>query len=181
MKAVSGVADGTVCDSICDVKHTQTLSAATTNLARSAKNLGAAGGEIFGVSALSDKSCRLGGDHSAYGCPVEGVPAVGALPSASWVFGSLHGVVLGWPGGPVPFLLSPPKKTVLLYNSKDRRQTGHRLSHWILLFLSYKGGLRRGTVRATGFLEHAVRKARPDIPCSSQRSYSTCPFASAAT
>ena len=26
------------------------------------------------------------------------------LPSASWVFGSLHGVVLGWPGGggPVP-------------------------------------------------------------------------------
>ena len=35
---------------------------------------------------------------------MEGVPAVGALPSASWVFGSLRGVVLGWPGGPVPFL-----------------------------------------------------------------------------
>ena len=29
---------------------------------------------------------------------MEGLPAVGALPSASWVFGSLHGVVLGWPG-----------------------------------------------------------------------------------
>ena len=27
----------------------------------------------------------------------------GALPSASWVFGSLHGVVLGWAGGLVPF------------------------------------------------------------------------------
>ena len=35
---------------------------------------------------------------------MEGVPAVGALPSASWAFGSLHGVVLGWPGGLVPFL-----------------------------------------------------------------------------
>ena len=36
---------------------------------------------------------------------------VGALPSASWVFGSLRGVVLGWPGGPVPFLkiAFPPK------------------------------------------------------------------------
>ena len=27
----------------------------------------------------------------------------GALPSGSWVFGSLHGVVLGWAGGLVPF------------------------------------------------------------------------------
>ena len=35
---------------------------------------------------------------------MEGVPAVGALPSASWVFGSLRGVVFSWPGGPVPFL-----------------------------------------------------------------------------
>ena len=43
---------------------------------------------------------------------MEGVPAVGALPSASWVFGSLRGVVLGWPGGPVPFLkIAFPKKT----------------------------------------------------------------------
>ena len=42
---------------------------------------------------------------------VEGVPAVDALPSASWVFGSLRGVVLGWPGGPVPFLkIAFPKK-----------------------------------------------------------------------
>ena len=47
---------------------------------------------------------------------MEGVPAVGALPSASWVFGSLRGVVLGWPGGPVPFLkiAFPPKKHIVL-------------------------------------------------------------------
>ena len=53
---------------------------------------------------------------------MEGVPAVGALPSASWVFGSLRGVVLGWPGGPVPFLkiASPPKKEHV------RSHTGNR-------------------------------------------------------
>ena len=52
-----------------------------------------------------------------YGSLWKGSLLFGALPSASWVFSFLRGVVLGWPGGPVPFLkIAFPKKRVLHYH-----------------------------------------------------------------